>query len=469
VVFLDTAVEFVQQFTDNFELVIFDRIATAIYTMALPFTPDSSLIARHYRSCSCLRISGSSREDFWEEHDEFEHVISRDGKWVATVTEDMLSVFSVDTGTAIWSKTTTFLPDRLFFSSDGHILACVEDGMVQLFDATSEEARKIDIPAGDIYDFAFSPQNDHFAVVIQSENEKTRTVSIFRVEDGKQAWETYTQTPQVRYLPDGRFANVYQDGRTVDGCTGKDLGRDGLVFDQEKLGEDKILHISVSPDASLLAVVLHTSPNDISIWTVSPESVTTLKGHSNPVNCAQFSSDGTLLVSGSMDYTVRVWQCSSRTQTWSCIVVVYGHYTDVMDVAFLPDGKRIISESLDHTIRIWDISAAIEGREFEVEMDEDLPAVMGSWFRHAIPLGGWFYDQPFVFQHRFKLPVGVKPLDWNIFPEHENGDKMDEMDVQTDEHGVKEVNSVVDTIQTLVADEGQGTPFEYRSASLREA
>jgi WD40 repeat protein len=88
-----------------------------------------------------------------------------------------------------------------------------------------------------------------------------------------------------------------------------------------------------------------------------------------------------------------------------------------MDAAFLPDNKRVISHSMDRTIRIWDISAVIEGREFEVEMDEGMPSVMGSWFRHAIPVGGWYYDQPFIVQPRFKLPDGVKPLDWNIVPD----------------------------------------------------
>jgi hypothetical protein len=86
----------------------------------------------------------------------------------------------------------------------------------------------------------------------------------------------------------------------------------------------------------------------------------------------------------------------------------------VWDVAFLPDGKRIISMSDDNTIRIWDISAVIAGREFDIEVDEGVPPAVGGWFRHAIPLGGWFYGEPFVFKHPFKLPAGVEPLGWKI-------------------------------------------------------
>jgi WD40 repeat protein len=136
-----------------------------------------------------------------------------------------------------------------------------------------------------------------------------------------------------------------------------------------------------------------------------------------------------------------VWQCSSESQTWSCIAVLYGHWDSVRDVAFLPDGKRIVSQSDDNTIRIWDISAVIEGREFEVEMDEGMPAVMGSWFRHAIPLGGWYNGVPFVFQHRFKLPAGVEPLDWDIVAEEGSDSevKSDERDSPTQEDGKNNV------------------------------
>jgi WD40 repeat protein len=93
----------------------------------------------------------------------------------------------------------------------------------------------------------------------------------------------------------------------------------------------------------------------------------------------------------------------------------------VNDVAFLPDDKRIISSAMDDTFRIWDISAVIEGKEFDIEVDPGLPAIMGSWFRHVIPLGGWYQHEPFVFKHRFKVAGGIPTLNWNISSEAESG------------------------------------------------
>jgi WD40 repeat protein len=212
--------------------------------------------------------------------------------------------------------------------------------MLQLFDVTSGGAMpQINIPAGQVCDLVFSPQNDHIAVVSQNKNAHIRTVSIIRIKDGTLIWQSRkTEAFQVRYLPDGRLANVYRDGRTVDGCTGEE--RDWLTLDEVKIANDTIWHISVSSDGSLLALVLWSKPRGILMWTTSPEIyVTTLKGHQGPVRHTCFSSDGTLLISGCSDNTVRVWQCFPETLTWSCIAVLYGHWNTVMNVAFLPGDK----------------------------------------------------------------------------------------------------------------------------------
>jgi hypothetical protein len=236
-----------------------------------------------------------------------------------------------------------------------------------------------------------------------------------RVEDGEMVWQTdkaMAHGPQVRYLRDGTLANVYGDSQLLDGRTGEP--REGFTFNSDEFGKADIWHISVSPDEALLAVV-RMRGSDISIWTKAPETlVTTLEGHLYPVECTCFSSDGNLLLSGSHDSTLRLWKCSSDTQTWTCVAIVYSHRSWVNQVAFLPHDKRIISIGSDCTVQIWDISAVIEGREFNIEVDEGTPSVVGNWFQHAIPLGGWFHGQLFVMEHRFKLPPGVEPLDWDI-------------------------------------------------------
>ncbi|KAF5342530.1 hypothetical protein D9611_002043 [Ephemerocybe angulata] len=80
-----------------------------------------------------------------------------------------------------------------------------------------------------------------------------------------------------------------------------------------------------------------------------------LTGHTGDVNSAVFSWDGTKIVSGSDDQTVRVWDAlTGEVQT-----VLEGHSAHVTSVAFSPDGKDIVSGSFDKTVRVWDV---LEGK-----------------------------------------------------------------------------------------------------------
>ena len=75
-------------------------------------------------------------------------------------------------------------------------------------------------------------------------------------------------------------------------------------------------------------------------------------GHGNAIYSVAFSPDGTNIVSGSYDNTIRVWEMESgRTIAGSFST----HMDAVESVAFSGDSKHILSGSLDSMIRIWDV------------------------------------------------------------------------------------------------------------------
>ena len=76
-----------------------------------------------------------------------------------------------------------------------------------------------------------------------------------------------------------------------------------------------------------------------------------LSGHTKEVNCLTFSLDGTLLVSGSDDKTVKLWD----VQTGGVINTFHGHTSQVWSVSISPDSTMIASGSWDNTIRLWDV------------------------------------------------------------------------------------------------------------------
>jgi WD40 repeat protein len=77
-----------------------------------------------------------------------------------------------------------------------------------------------------------------------------------------------------------------------------------------------------------------------------------------PAVAVAFSPDGRLIVSGSYDKTVRVWDAATGAERR----VLQGHSDYVNAVAFSLDGRLIVSGSADNTARVWDAATGAERR-----------------------------------------------------------------------------------------------------------
>jgi WD40 repeat protein len=91
------------------------------------------------------------------------------------------------------------------------------------------------------------------------------------------------------------------------------------------------------------------------------ETVITLHGHSSSVNSVAFSPDGSRIVSGSFDNTLKVWDAESGKET----LIFDGHAENVTSVAFSPDGKWIASSSFDNTVNVWNVKSGQLARKLE--------------------------------------------------------------------------------------------------------
>ena len=81
-----------------------------------------------------------------------------------------------------------------------------------------------------------------------------------------------------------------------------------------------------------------------------PSLIRSLSGHTSFVYDVAISSDGSTIVSGSWDNTVRVWDAMSGEVRH----VLRGHTNKVQSIAICQDGNTIISGSGDNTVRVWD-------------------------------------------------------------------------------------------------------------------
>jgi len=79
--------------------------------------------------------------------------------------------------------------------------------------------------------------------------------------------------------------------------------------------------------------------------------ITTLVGHTHEVRSVAFSSQNSLLASGSFDKTVRLWDIFEQKE----LLILNGHTGYVRAVAFSPNGLLLASGSTDHTIKLWEV------------------------------------------------------------------------------------------------------------------
>jgi WD40 repeat protein len=111
-----------------------------------------------------------------------------------------------------------------------------------------------------------------------------------------------------------------------------------------------------SPDGTMLAS--GSVDKTIKLWDIQSGKVTsTLSGHSESVWSVAWNNVGSKLAIGSWDTTVRIWSVSSAG-TFECQSTLYGHSSFVMSVAWNNDGTKLASGSYDKTVRIWSVGSA---------------------------------------------------------------------------------------------------------------
>jgi WD40 repeat protein len=97
-------------------------------------------------------------------------------------------------------------------------------------------------------------------------------------------------------------------------------------------------------------------------------------GHSDRVYSVAFTRDGTQLISGSFDHTLKIWQLANG----QCRQTLAGHTNGIYSLAVSPDGQHLVTGSLDHTIKLWELAtgdclATYRGHHNEVRSVAFLP------------------------------------------------------------------------------------------------
>jgi WD40 repeat protein len=112
-----------------------------------------------------------------------------------------------------------------------------------------------------------------------------------------------------------------------------------------------VLSVSFSPDGT--RIITGSYDGTLRLWDAGTGEPIgePLRGHTGSVWSVSFSPDGTHIVTGSSDKTVRLWDAGTREAVGDPL---RGHTSSVWSVSFSPDGTRIVTGSRDKTVRLWD-------------------------------------------------------------------------------------------------------------------
>ncbi|MFC1636982.1 protein kinase, partial [Planctomycetota bacterium] len=290
--------------------------------------------------------------------------ISPDGKRIVSVSTDRTAkVWDMTTGDELMTLHghENFVRSVAFSSDGAQIATGGQIGKIKVWDATNgTEMTTLLGHLGQVMGVAFSPDGKRMV-----SGSLDGTVKIWKRGAGHTAPVTLEgRYRNMSFSPDGK--HIITSG-----------GRDRAIRVLDAVTRDELMKIdgagggaSFSPDAER---IISSDGHDIFVWDASSgKKLMTLSGHQGgPLSGQQsdiwsmsYSPDGTRIISGGLDKTVRVWNAITGAE----IMTLRGHgdFSDypelspVSSVAFSPDGQLIVSGSYDSTVKIWNVGTGAE-------------------------------------------------------------------------------------------------------------
>ena len=115
---------------------------------------------------------------------------------------------------------------------------------------------------------------------------------------------------------------------------------------------DAVAAIAIAPDNNLL--ISGSYDTNIKLWQLNVgQAIVSLRGHTAPIHSLAISWEGEVLASASADKTIRLWDLTKRKIICTLGGYFSGHSEAVLAVAIGRNREILISGSADQTVRLW--------------------------------------------------------------------------------------------------------------------
>jgi WD40 repeat protein len=280
--------------------------------------------------------------------------LSPDGHVVVTALGNQVRRWEANTGRPLGSPVVhTQEVHGVAFSPDGRLLATgCNDGKARLWDADTGTLRK-EFPAqgGHVGRVAFSPDGTVLAA------HADQAFKLWEVESGKERAACAGSKgagpifgiANVSFSKDGKLIAAGDQAGTVkvwDAATG--------ALKHTLSGHKReALTVAFSPDGKWLAS--GSLDQTVKLWDAATfEEVATIPAHRQMIRSVAFSPDSKLLATASQDGSLKLWDVAGRKEA---LALPRGgaNYRDPVMAEFSRDGTTLVSAWMDQHVRLWDV------------------------------------------------------------------------------------------------------------------